>query len=113
MAGVLYLKTIACALKDAANAGGRTSLLYPRKSGLKPFEQCINFVDTNHAYDFLHKGWQPKSVKSFRRNLRKGVLGTQSVERMAERLELDVLLPCRHSLGPAFPVPWIGWIPDF
>lgn len=32
---------------------------------------------------------------------------------MAERLNLDVILPCRHSLGANFPVPWVGWIPDF
>lgn len=113
MAGVLYLKTIACALKDADAPNAQTSFLYPRKIGTGAFEQCLEFVDECHAYDFLQNGWQRTSVKTLRRNICKGVLGTRSVERLAERMNLDVLLPCRHSLGADFPVPWVGWIPDF
>lgn len=27
--------------------------------------------------------------------------------------QIRCLLPCQSSLGQSFPVPWIGWIPDF
>lgn len=27
--------------------------------------------------------------------------------------QISCLLPCQSSLGQSFPVPWVGWIPDF
>jgi glycosyltransferase involved in cell wall biosynthesis len=36
-----------------------------------------------------------------------------SLESLATRLKLTALFPLQSSLGEKFPVPWIGWIPDF
>lgn len=36
-----------------------------------------------------------------------------SLEYLTKRLRPSVLFPAQISLGRNFPVPWIGWIPDF
>jgi len=36
-----------------------------------------------------------------------------SLEQLSRRLHLSALYPVHESLGPRFPRPWIGWIPDF
>ena len=36
-----------------------------------------------------------------------------SLERLATMTRMSVLFPVQRSLGPDFPCPWIGWIPDF
>lgn len=36
-----------------------------------------------------------------------------SLEGLSRRLHLSALYPLHVSLGPRFPRPWIGWIPDF
>lgn len=36
-----------------------------------------------------------------------------SLEDLVERKRIDVVFPSLRSLGSDFPVPWLGWIPDF
>ncbi len=40
-------------------------------------------------------------------------IGAGAIRETAQKLDLDILLPVTHSLGPDFPRPWLGYAYDF
>ena len=40
-------------------------------------------------------------------------IGRAAIRDTVEKLDLDILLPVTHSLGPDFPRPWLGYAYDF
>jgi glycosyltransferase involved in cell wall biosynthesis len=57
------------------------------------------------------KSWASKLATTVRHH---GLLRwPTSLERLSRNLNLSAVYPALTTLGPQFPDPWIGWIPDF
>jgi glycosyltransferase involved in cell wall biosynthesis len=55
---------------------------------------------------------QHQKLSAVKRSLRHGKW-PRSLETTLARVKAKIVFPVRTSLGKEFPVPWIGWIPDF
>lgn len=112
-AGKLYLNSIAETIRRLPTAV-RPSLhlmMSEAEHAAHRSDLQIGF-DSDFRYNGLGvglKGLIKKSMQNWSgRAQTVGNLGPEVV-----RHGIDCVLPCQISLGTNFPVPWIGWIPDF
>ena len=114
IAGVLYIQTVMRAMAALPSAQQPDMHLWLRRGSDPSFHQAHeDLIRSKHVYDALsHQGFA-NTIKFHRRSLvRHGRLSRSLVEHAAEA-GMELLFPCHQSLGPAAPLPWIGWIPDF
>lgn len=114
IAGSLYSQTIASSLAQVPRSERpEISLLYPfgSESSSATFLQHDIHAKLPYSYrdnhPLLHK------LRAIKRTLIQRQSIPWSLERQVLRNRIDLIFPCQESLGPAFPIPWIGWIPDF
>jgi glycosyltransferase involved in cell wall biosynthesis len=111
IAGLLYLQTAIRALNLLPDDERPELHLLagPRSSGGVDSEVRI---EARHAFGY-------RRAMPFTRRV--GAIGMTlahrrrplSLERMVSEHHVDVVWPAQGTLGPAFPVPWAAWVPDF
>lgn len=114
IAGVLYLQTVVHALcRLPASLKPDMHLLTRAAQLANHYDPLLPWARSLIRYD--HPGddpsW-PKRLWRLRRS-RTRKLPSRGLQRLARQAGIDVLFPCKTSLGPSFPVPWVAWIPDF
>ena len=112
-AGTLYIRGIAQSLRQLPEPDRpNLQLLISRNRNRRKGNVLDNTFGNIVLFDRQPKNpWQAliaavsQTVNGFRKpvSLAEAVLQNQ----------ISCLLPCHSSLGKSFPVPWIGWIPDF
>ena len=112
-AGVLFLHNLIYALRSLSGEERRDVHLFlgPRDCFAHHEDVPKDYV-TRHAFAYSRKsscaGRLAGSLLLVGRGRR-----PCSLESVAASSGVGVLYPVHQSLGPDFPIPWIGWIPDF
>ena len=81
-------------------------------SDIKNHAELGNILPT--IYHFTHLKESP--IRQKLRQLKKlvmGQTGSTSLRQLVKKKKIQVLFPLQESLGKDFPIPWIGWVPDF
>ncbi len=113
-AGILYLNTIAQALQHlpADNRPG-IRLIQTTKEKAKSKNQLAACF---HSGALFYDRWNASLQGSVRQAML-NLIGKKpkhgSLEQVIAQHQITCVFPCQKSLGRDFPVPWIGWIPDF
>lgn len=107
IAGVVYLENIARAV--LAMNGNRPSLCFVAGPD-HPLDRQNLTLDLP-IYFYTHRVDDPWSLAAWN-SVRSGHLPT-SLEKLADRIGLNVLFPLQAPPRERLPVSWIGWIPDF
>lgn len=113
IAGVVYLQNLVRALSMLPDRDRPfTCILLGPKQRIGAHRELGRLLPPSKGYTF-------RAGQSLRSKLRSTVryMGLThrptSLERLATMTRMSVLFPAQQSLGPDFPCPWIGWIPDF
>ena len=113
IAGVIYMHNIIRALSALPEAE-RPTLHYFIPLGTTPANLHEHDTDPPivHYYTYRREPSIRQKFRSIPRIIRT-LHWPQSLETVAVRTNARALFPLQGSLGQRFPVPWIGWIPDF
>src|SRR3989338_5419462 len=113
IAGVIYTHNVIRAVNHLPeNQRPKFLFLFPGKGDLKIHQELGPLLPSSFYY--FSQGWVPR-LKRFD-VLKRGLMSFKwphSLEGLSRRLKLDVIFPTQVNLGDRFPLPWIGWIPDF
>ncbi len=113
IAGVIYLQNLIRGLR-----------LLPREQQLDLHFICRPGADIGiqqelgpllpppHFYSHRRNATKRRKLRAAFRSL-KSRHWPVSLEALVEQLRISAVFPLQWSLGAQFPVPWIGWIPDF
>jgi glycosyltransferase involved in cell wall biosynthesis len=112
-AGALYLRGIAQTMRQLPEPDRpNLPLLISRNRNKRKGNALDRTFDKIILFDRHPKNpWQAlkaavsQTVDGFRKPV--------SLAEVVLQNPISCLLPCQSSLGQSFPVPWIGWIPDF
>jgi len=113
IAGVIYTHNLIRALQ-----------ILPKKERLDlcfllgPGCDIKNHVELGNILPTIYHFTQLKEISRQQklRQLKKMVMGqsiSTSLKQLVKERKVQVLFPLQESLGKDFPIPWIGWIPDF
>jgi len=114
IAGILYLQTFARSLRQVPmSERPELSLLHPM--GLESPRDTPFGDDIRAKLHYAYRNNHPLShkLRSIKNALKQRQAIPWSLERQIKRNRIDLIVPCQQSLGAGFPIPWIGWIPDF
>ncbi len=113
IAGVIYLHNIIRALSALPEAE-RPTLHYFIPLGTTPAN--LHELDTDPPIVHYYTDRRNTSIRQKFRSIPciiRTLQWPQSLGTVAVRTNARALFPLQGSLGQRFPVPWIGWIPDF
>ena len=113
IAGVVVLQNLVASLRMLPDGGTGVGLFH-RRSGTPTRRAQPGHVDAGveRTYTFSdERTWKAKlKTTILHHGLRRW---PRSLGGLCRSLNLSALYPVYTSLGPAFPRPWIGWLPDF
>ena len=113
VAGLIYTHNLIRALASLpANERPRLQLLLTPKNSVKEHLELRDCLPEVHYYAFTHKWPLWKQAGGIGLSLA-GLRWPRSLENLVAKRGLGIVFPAHTSLGKTFPVPWIGWIPDF
>jgi len=113
IAGVLYLQNLvrACGLLPEEERPEFHVVCHP-KAEMGSLRELGELLPPEHGYSHRKTSPPHDQLRAAVRSLRSGRWPI-SLESLVSRLKLSALFPVQWPLGMEFPVPWIGWIPDF
>lgn len=114
VAGSLYLHNIIRALRLLPEQEQVALDLFARAgSGIDETAELGDYAPRRHVYAYRSSWPFWKKAAGVALSIRDGK-SPHRLENLVKQCNADVLFPATMtSLGSKFPVPWIGWIPDF
>lgn len=110
IAGVLYIQTVIRALAELPETvRPRMHLLMHRATDIAHYGDLQHALASTIRYDHI----AASSWRRWMKNCLRRLSGKESLQRCIRQAGVDVVFPCMKPMGKSFPVPWIGWIPDF
>jgi glycosyltransferase involved in cell wall biosynthesis len=113
IAGAIYLQNLIRGLKLLpGEQQPDLHFIYHHGADLSVQQELGPFLPPRHSYSHRHNSTRRYKLRAVFRSL-KNRHWPISFEALVLRLRISAMFPLQWSLGPQFPVPWIGWIPDF
>jgi glycosyltransferase involved in cell wall biosynthesis len=114
IAGVLYLQTVATAFAQVPESERpHLQMIMPRKLDPSLYRWFQAEFGSTHSYGCGHGSLTKSAYKLFRQTDRIERNESASLKAAILKSGIELLFPCQRSLGTDFPIPWVGWIPDF
>ena len=114
IAGILYAQAVTRALhRLPATQRPDIHLLIKRRADGPYYTNLRASVTSTSVYESSRKLNLYKTIRTWAQTLIQGEPKKKTLQWCLKKRHADLLFPARTSLGKHFPIPWIGWIPDF